>query len=208
MSRALVFLLAVVVHVALIVLLAHDRGIRNETAVIDEPRMVLVFLPPDPVVEPDEPAAPLPPARGPRRARSTPGNEPAPAHPSQPPDSNAITEPPPAPSVDWMRESELAASRQIDALENSRRRARGFVPREDRKGADAPAPAPEFGWDRSHTERIEPIPSGGMLIHLNDRCAVAFAVIIIPVCKIGKIGARGDLFEHMNDTPQLGDEAR
>jgi hypothetical protein len=30
-------------------------------------------------------------------------------------------------------------------------------------------------------------------------------IMLMPVCKIGKIEARGDLFLHMDDPPLLGD---
>lgn len=208
MARALVFLAAVIAHIALIALLATDRQVRSETPT-EENRPILVFLGPDPIVKAAEPAAPPPKARSFRRARPSPDRA-----SGLPADSSAIAEslqrgsaaPPLGPTIDWSRESRLAAERQVDALEAARRRARGFTPgEEDRKRAIVSAPTPEFGWDRAHTQRIEPIPSGGTLIHINDRCVVAFAVLLIPACKIGKIEARGDLFEHMDDTPQLGD---
>ena len=53
-------------------------------------------------------------------------------------------------------------------------------------------------------ERIEPLKTGGTLIRLNDRCVLVFAVMVLPICQIGKIPARGDLFEHMDDPPVLG----
>jgi hypothetical protein len=207
MSRALVFLVAVVAHVALIALLANERAIREETPT-DESRMVLVFLTQDAIVEPAEPAAPSPRPRSLRHARPA-----ADRASGSSGDSGAISEPlppesavpPSAPSTDWSHESELAAQRQVDAMEGARRRARGFTSLEaDRKHATSSAPAPEFGWYRAHTQRIEPIPSGGTLIHLNERCVVAIVGAIIPMCAIGKIVTRGDLFEHMYDTPQLG----
>lgn len=171
--------------------------------------MVIVFLPQEPIARSasSEPSPQSP--RSSRRVRPSP-----PRAQDSPAETSAIDESlqrgsapqPPTPSIDWSRESQLAAQRQVDALESARRRARGFTPSEqDRKRATPSVPTPEFDWDRSHTERIEPIPTGGMLIHLNERCVVAIVPAIIPVCALGKIEARGDLFDHMDDTPQLGD---
>jgi hypothetical protein len=35
-------------------------------------------------------------------------------------------------------------------------------------------------------------------------CAIVFAVMLIPVCKLGTLEPRGDLLQHMDDPPQLG----
>ena len=43
------------------------------------------------------------------------------------------------------------------------------------------------------------------MFNINDRCAVAVIILIMPVCKLGKIEARGDLFQHMKDPPVMGD---
>jgi hypothetical protein len=32
--------------------------------------------------------------------------------------------------------------------------------------------------------------------------------MLIPICKLGKIDARGDLFEHMDDPAPLGESLR
>jgi hypothetical protein len=61
---------------------------------------------------------------------------------------------------------------------------------------------PEFGWDRSHTHRVESLEDGGLLIHLNDRCVLVLMPFPLPFCGIGKIQARGDLLERMHDEPQ------
>ena len=46
---------------------------------------------------------------------------------------------------------------------------------------------PRFGWDYARTHRVEPLPEGGLLINLSDRCAVVLYVLPIPVCRIGRI---------------------
>lgn len=64
----------------------------------------------------------------------------------------------------------------------------------------APPPAPQFGWDYAHTHRLQPLSGGGMLIHLNDHCAlVIYGFVLFPGCRIGRIPANGHLFDHMHD---------
>lgn len=43
-----------------------------------------------------------------------------------------------------------------------------------------------------------------MIINLTDRCALVISIMLIPVCKMGEIKARGDLLEHMDDPKPLG----
>jgi hypothetical protein len=64
--------------------------------------------------------------------------------------------------------------------------------------AGPPAP-PAFGWDYAHTHRLVALPAGGMLINVTDRCALVFYGFLIPVCKIGKMPANGQLFEHLHE---------
>jgi hypothetical protein len=50
------------------------------------------------------------------------------------------------------------------------------------------------------------LPGGGLVININDRCAIAIInLAILPGCKIGHIPVHGHLFKHMNDPPKLGD---
>lgn len=122
-----------------------------------------------------------------------------------PPESTNAA-PPASPRIDWAREAELSASRQLQSDEDARRRAAPFS---HDFSAQAPVrPTPQFGWDHAHTQRIEPLENGGTLIWFNDRCGLVLAGMLFPVCKIGKIPARDDLFEHMNDPPVLGAEPR
>jgi hypothetical protein len=111
-------------------------------------------------------------------------------------------------SVDWAKEAERAAAHRIEADEEADRRASALSPRRGPCGGapEAPAAAPSFGWDHAHTHRVEPIPDGGLVVNLNDRCAIVVKFpFFMPGCKIGKIESRGDLFTHMNDPPTLGD---
>lgn len=145
------------------------------------------------------------------------GSPPAPARRPAPPVRTAPitlpTEPPTheapstsSPRIDWAREAELSASRQIHSDEEARRHAAPFS--HDFSAQRPVRPAPQFRWSRAHTNRLEPLETGGTLIWLNERCAVVFAGAIFPVCAIGKIPAHGDLFEHLNDPPVLGEAPR
>jgi hypothetical protein len=53
--------------------------------------------------------------------------------------------------------------------------------------------------------RVEAIEGGGILVRINDRCAIVITLLAMPVCQIGKKPARGDLFEHLDDAPTPGD---
>src|SRR5262249_17166309 len=123
--------------------------------------------------------------------------------PPEPPTNAAPT---PSPPIDWAREAELSASHQMQKDEEARRLAAPFT---HGFSAQAPVrPAPQFRWNHAQTNRIEPLESGGMLIWLNQRCAVAGVGGLSPFCSIGKIPVQGALFEHMNDPPVLGGAPR
>ena len=64
---------------------------------------------------------------------------------------------------------------------------------------------PQFGWDYVATHRIEAIPEGGLLLHLNDNCVLIWFPLPFAGCGIGKKKANGDLFEHMQDWVRSGD---
>ena len=115
-----------------------------------------------------------------------------------PPAARPITLPPvatpaPAPAIDWQQ----AMQRAVQAQDSSPPPARlefGFPRR------PAPSPtAPQFGWDYASTHRVQQLPEGGLLINLNDRCAVVLYVLPIPVCRIGHIPVDGGLFDHLHD---------
>ena len=123
---------------------------------------------------------------------------PVPRVESEPPPPTA----PPAPAaIDWTAEAAVAASRQSEADTERNRQARALAPKTDPMFA-ARVKRPEFHWDYAHTHRIEPAGGLATIVHLNDRCAIAF-FLIIPFaggCALEKPEARGDLFEHMHDT--------
>jgi len=144
--------------------------------------------PPGPAVAPAEPRLPEAPAAAP--APNT-------AAAAQPDRSNG--------AIDWAAEASGAAERWVGLDEEARRRARRF-------GAPPPAaafvPTPRrltFGWNYAATHRVEALPGGGTIVHLNDSCAlVIFVVIPMIGCSLGKVPARADLFEHLHDPAPSG----
>lgn len=141
--------------------------------------------------------APLPGARPAVSSPAVPGLRSQPKVPSPPARA-------PSTAFDWDSEAQAAAARQAD--EDSARNRRDVAALPPQAGAFQPSvPRPEFHWDHSSTDRVEPLGGGGTLINLNDSCViVVFVVMPLAACKLGKIPARGDLFEHMRDTPELG----
>ena len=192
--RGLAFIVAVLAHVALVALLMAPLR-RNTTEQTEAPRMTVVFIEPDAGESPAESS----------RSRLPTPLLPTPTVPVKPVDlGSAITVPPEIPPetspppVDWQREGQTAAARAAEGLATEGQRRGKYAP--DPRFA-RPAQRPQFGWDESKTHRIEALPGGGILLHLNDRCALALSAGFFPVCKLGKIAARGDLFEHMGDKP-------
>jgi hypothetical protein len=194
-SRVIAIGAVLVLHVAMLALLMSGRVPRLDSY-IDDTAMTLIVLPPaaSPRVVVPERTTPVP-----ARARES-GAAPSaiPTETTPPIEERA--------PIDWTREAELAANHQVDAVEIERRRARGFTPgAQSREPEVARTPAPDFAWSKAATQPIEQLPEGGTLIRLNDRCVIVIYVIPMPFCGIGEIPANGDLFEHMNDPPVIGD---
>lgn len=105
----------------------------------------------------------------------------------------AVNAAPHAP-VDWQR----AMQGEVRAEESHSRagKVRFGFPRQP-----VPAPAtPKFGWDYASTHRLEALPRGGILINLNDHCALVFyGLMLFPGCRIGRIAVNGHLFDRMRD---------
>ncbi len=185
-QRPLFFALALLIHVGLFQLLASDRHSILETG---ERRTVLVFLRDTDRSRAPREVAPLAPERLPE---TSPPKLTAPRLIAPPEREEA----PAPPSIDWQHEAEATAREHAQRAEAQREH-------EDERAP--PKPKPEFGWSHSRVQRIEPMEEGGFLVWINDRCAIVISVLAMPVCKIGKKPARGDLFEHMDDAPTMGD---
>lgn len=109
--------------------------------------------------------------------------------------SRAIT-----PSVDWDAEISRAgrAASGIDLKKPIREF--GFP-----KAPPTVADYPQFDWDYARTHRVESIPQGGIVIHLNDNCVVVLSPLPAAFCSPFKRAANGELFKHMRDPDNPGD---
>ena len=124
-----------------------------------------------------------------------------------PTDTTPVQPPGPAPgstAIDWAAAAQGAAAREAARDDEERRRAMAQRPRPSPALAP-PVHRPEFHWDHARTHRVEPLAGGGSLLNLNDNCVlVVIGMIPFPTCKLGKLPARGDLFDHMHEAPEFG----
>ena len=129
-----------------------------------------------------------------------PQRRPAPSSEIAPPPiegNNAIQ-----PKPDWANELTRAAT-DMAAKELERK------PKDFGFPHSSPAPRekpPQFGWDYAATHRVESIPEGGIVIHLNDNCVLLLFPLPLAGCGIGRRKANGDLFQHMHDPLEPGDQ--
>ena len=99
------------------------------------------------------------------------------------------------PAPDWTEELHVAANDAIAKELAQKRHELDFAhafPTQPRK-------PPQFAWNYAATHRIEAIPEGGLLVHLNDNCVLIIFPLPFVGCGIGKHPANGDLFEHRRD---------
>ncbi len=204
--RATLFLAVLALHVALFFVFAVlSRPVPHLRAAWRAPAIAF-FVTAEPATPRIDSAASAPTAgRAPgtprSRAQQVEKRPEAGETPRIPPQNNAIT---PAPVPDWHHDLEVAANNQIESAEHRRREPSPLAPHDFSRvqpGSTDTTPQ-EFGWDHSATQRIQPMAGGGVLLNINDRCAIAWVIFPFPVCRIGKIPVRGDLFDHMKDGPQ------
>lgn len=158
--------------------------------------LLVVMLPPFPSREPVASAGA--PGSHVLRQRPPAGAEPAP--PRLPP-----VQPPVSPgAIDWTGDAAAAAAQAARNDEEARRKASAFALRPN--AAFVPrTPPPEFHWYHAGTHRLESLDGGGTVINLTDECRlIVVGPIPLPTCDLEKMPARGDLFEHMRDAPELG----
>jgi hypothetical protein len=199
--RPIAAVVVIMAHVTLLMLLPklRDRGLSYP---YDDRPSILFFLP---SIGSEEPATP----RGQSQSRAPASHarqdhsriKRTPEPPAREPESSSAPV-----AIDWSEAAAAAAGRQVDADEEAARKARAFsAPKAPANLLAAPPAGPKFKWYHARTHRLESIPGGGFMINLNDQCAVVVMIMIVPVCQIGKIEARGDLFQHMDDPTPLGD---
>jgi hypothetical protein len=181
-------------HAALFIVLATMH--LTVTPLAEEVTSMILFALPSNEVTPQ----PAPPPTNPQRPR-TPQHARLPeavVHPREEAPQDTESSAPVA--IDWAKEAERAVARRIDADEAAARRAAALTAHDKAPSslAPRPPPGPQFGWSHAATHRLESFP-GGLILNLTDRCAIVFSIMLIPVCKVGDMEPRGDLFEHMGD---------
>jgi hypothetical protein len=108
-------------------------------------------------------------------------------------------QPPERAPIDWRQQLAGAAQRQIRKDEDLRRQASALAPPRAPASFRKTPHRPPFGWYYAATHRVESLPEGGFLIHINDRCVIGIFIMVMPACTFEHIEARGDLFQHMKD---------
>jgi hypothetical protein len=194
--RPIILVIVVALHAALLLTAPHWQAHLRL-----RPEESLVFLPLLAHGQSAEEASPPPP--------SLPPKKPAPAHDTQ----LIVVPPPPAEpppdvqkpaTIDWNAEAALTAKQHAQSAAApppralDKRLAGMYI--DVGPGLDQ-GNAPEFAWDHPRTHRVEALEGGGgSLLWINDRCFIVMAGLIpFPMCGVGKIPARGDLFDHMRD---------
>ncbi len=108
----------------------------------------------------------------------------------------------PAGPTGWNSQVEQAAKQEVAREESARQRASALSQPSAVSAAISaalrppPPKAPEFGWA---PPRVKVVNGVGIFVRLNDHCAVLISGMVMPICTLGKIPVRGDLFAHMND---------
>ena len=173
-------------HILLVwMLIAHSRISTPATKVA---ALELMFIPLIAKLTPPKP--PITQAT-PRTARKTPGMRGTP--PVAVPHSAIETAIPPP--MDWHGELDRAARDAI--VRQSAPRARSFGFPEPK--LQPPPKVEEFAWDYVATHRVESIPEGGIVVHLNEHCVLVLFPLPFMGCGIGKKKPNGQLFENMRD---------
>jgi len=218
--RPVVFVAVAAAHVLLLYGLAASRKPLLAPA-SDEPAVVSLWLPPAASTSGlHEEAADAAAARSrPARVRSESRN-PRVAHSSQPQpgvsESGAPTaSPEPGEStsgaqassgpIDWYGEVASSASTALGDAEKKGRQAAVFAPPPPPPFLARPPPGGyRFGWSAVATQRFR-IVNGVPILRITEHCSVVFFITLpVGTCTIGKIQARGDLFQHMHDPPPQG----
>jgi hypothetical protein len=194
-----ILLLVAALHAALLFMVSQWQ---TRVVLRHEEPLIFLTLPSRMQVTPAEAEPPPQPA---------PLKKAAPSHDTQLVVVPTPGEPPPveqpAAPIDWTAEATRTAKQQAELAAAPGPRAldqHAAGDGIDFDGGLGPEPEyrPEFGWYHARIHRIEPLEGGGSILWINDRCFIVMAgVIPFPMCGIGKIPPRGDLFDHMRDTP-------
>jgi hypothetical protein len=188
--RVLVLAGVAALHALVLLLLVTATRPRLVPGITAAVPLIVMFL------EPRVPPGPTASGHAPRERslHNSPPAEPLIEVPTAPAAPEAGT------AIDWTAEASASANDQLVADALHARQANALAPPKSALFA-APAKGHGFQWDYARTHR-EGVPGIATVIHLGDRCAVAF-FLIIPVaggCAAEKPQARSDLFDHMHDS--------
>ncbi len=101
--------------------------------------------------------------------------------------------------IDWAQQARSTASSEVAREATERQHAGARSPPRTAVFSDH-SPAAKFAWSHAATHRVESLRHGGVAINLTDECALMFTgLMLVPVCALEKVPARGDLFDHMHD---------
>ena len=202
--RVVTIVVVLLIHVAFFILFAAQRSPVPRAGRKEAPSMAFLLLPDEVnttrgAPQPTTMHAAHP--TSPKRAAPTPKSTGA-VRPEPPPDAITL---PAAP--DWRQELQIAANNEIEAEERKRDQPSPLAPHDFSgvKPGSTDDSKPRFGWSHAATHRVEEIPTGGLLININDRCVIVWAIFPMIGCRIGKSPARGNLLEHMRDAPEPGE---
>jgi hypothetical protein len=116
---------------------------------------------------------------------------------------------PPSSHPDWRAQAEATARTSAKSIVAAEDDAARKVAALTARFKPLPGPrvrGPEFGWDYAATHRITHVPGGGLVVALNDRCAILIFLIPMIGCSVGpKPPANGDLFKYMHKPVKFGD---
>jgi len=208
--RVAAIVLVLIIHVGFFILFALQRSPFRRSGPEQSPP-ITYFLAPDGVHNIAEGASQAPiaaqatPRTNPKRSAAMAGKSSGPiVRPEPQPPSNVISAPV---APDWSREMQMAANNEVDAEERKRDKPSLLAPHDFSRvrPGSTDYSKPQFGWNHAATHRVEELPGGGLLINVNDRCAIAWVIFPFPICRVGKIPVQGDLFQHMKDPAALGE---
>ncbi len=124
---------------------------------------------------------------------------------------NALRDPTPLPAMQLPRTPEIGDEAPDWREEGARAAASIIAPEAFRKFGpmtspdSSRAPSEISIWDKTQTDKIQTLPTGGVLVRLSENCQLVISVIPLVGCTLGKREARGDLFDDLKK-PKRQDE--
>lgn len=182
-SRIAMFVCVLALHILLFAPVLHLRSWQSSVAA-PESAFEIFWL---------EPPTPLAPEKIPSRTQT---RQKAPSTRSHAADESTAITPEPItapPRIDWNARAGDAADAYVRQQEEEARQRAKFAPRQPFARLESKEKLDQ-GWHEYRFKRVESHP-GGTVIHLNERCVVAFAPFPIPACAIGKIKPGDEMYE-------------